>query len=448
MGKTFSPKKSNEWLGTIMNTPICDFLEKYSSQNRLRLHMPGHKGALNPHDITEIEGADSLFDSDETGGIIAQSEALAAKIFGAKKTVYSCGGSTLAIQAGLALLKSRGVKTIAASRYSHKSLASAAALLGLGIKWLYPENYLSADVVYNAETLRGADALFVTNIDYYGGTWKFIRPNIPVLIDNAHGAYLKFVDKRQFGTEYLHPLELGYPLMSAESAHKTLSVLTGGAYLHFAKGFDSSRAKEMMSLFGSSSPSYLILESLDRLNDKIASDIRAVNRACEMVLQLKTKLTESGVPIAKSDPLRVTIEAREWGYSGTDYAAQLRESGVECEFCDENRVVLLFSSEVTQADIERALIAVLFVKQGAPLPKKLYPVIRATAAMPISEAMFKPQKIAAVENARGEVCAGLRAPCPPCVPLVMPGEIIDHNIVDALKAYGVKQIAIIDRAAK
>ena len=167
-----------------------------------------------------------------------------------------------------------------------------------------------------------------------------------------------------------------------------------------------------------------------------------------MVLQLKTKLTESGVPIAKSDPLRVTIEAREWGYSGTDYAAQLRESGVECEFCDENRVVLLFSSEVTQADIERALIAVLFVKQGAPLPKKLYPVIRATAAMPISEAMFKPQKIAAVENARGEVCAGLRAPCPPCVPLVMPGEIIDHNIVDALKAYGVKQIAIIDRAAK
>lgn len=431
-----------------MNTPICDFLEQYTAEKKLRLHMPGHKGAENPHDITEIFGADSLYDSDETGGIISQSEQYAAKIFGAEKTIYSCGGSTLAIQTGLAILKSRGVKTIAASRYSHKSLACAAATLGLNIKWLYPEKYLSADVTYDANALRGVDALFVTNIDYYGGTWRFIRPNIPVLIDNAHGAYLKFVDKRQFGTEYLHPMELGYPLMSAESAHKTLSVLTGGAYLHFAAGFDSSRAKEMMSLFGSSSPSYLILESLDRLNDKIAADYRAVNRSCELVKNLKDSLTEAGIPLAKSDPLRITIEAREWGVTGNDFAAQLRSSGIECEMSDENRVVLLFSSETTQADIERAKIGILFVKQGDPLPQKEYPVIRATADIPIYEAMFKPQKVVAIENARGEVCAGLKAPCPPCVPLVMPGEIIDHNIVDALKCYGVKEIAIIDRAAR
>ena len=98
-----------------MNTPICDFLESYSSQRRLRLHMPGHKGE-NPHDITEIFGGDSLYDSDDTWGIIAQSESMAARIFGAQKTCYSCGGSTLAIQTALALLKARGCKTIAASR--------------------------------------------------------------------------------------------------------------------------------------------------------------------------------------------------------------------------------------------------------------------------------------------------------------------------------------------
>lgn len=428
-----------------MNTPISEFLEKYTAENKLRLHMPGHKGAEFPHDITEINGADSLFDSDETGGIIAQSEETAAKIFGAAKTLYSCGGSTLAIQTGLALLKARGVKTIAASRYSHKSLVSACALLGINIKWLYPKEYLSADVTYDAESLRGADALFVTNIDYYGGTWRFVKPNIPVLIDNAHGAYLKFVDKREFGTKYLHPMELGFPLMSAESAHKTLPVLTGGAYLHFAQGADASRAKELMAMFGSSSPSYMVLESLDKFNGYIANDFTVVNRACGSVKALKYRLSRQGVPLIESDPLRITIDAREWGLTGWDYAESLRASGVECEMADANRVVLLFSSATTTEDCERAEMGVLFAPHGAPLPKAVYPVIKPTADMPVHEAIFKPQRMVAVENAGGEVCAGLRAPCPPGVPLVMPGEIIDHYVVDALRLYGVKQVAVIDR---
>ncbi len=68
-----------------MNTPICNFLERYTGENRLRLHMPGHKGEF-PHDITEVFGADSLYQSDLSGGIIGTSEALAASVFGAKKT--------------------------------------------------------------------------------------------------------------------------------------------------------------------------------------------------------------------------------------------------------------------------------------------------------------------------------------------------------------------------
>ena len=427
-----------------MNTPIADFLEKYTSENKLRLHMPGHKGE-NPHDITEINGADSLYDCDGGNGIIAQSEAMAAMIFGAAKTCYSCGGSTLAIQTALALLKSRGVKTIAAPRYSHKSLAATAALLQLKIKWLYPDTYLSANVTIDADALRGADALFMTNIDYYGGTWRFVKPNIPLVIDNAHGAYLKFVDKRKFGTEYLHPMELGFPLMSAESAHKTLPVLTGGAYLHFANGADSSRAKEMMSAFGSSSPSYLVLESLDKFNAVIAKDVNIVNRACESVLALKERLTQAGIPLLKSDHLRICIDTRAWGYTGYDYAAQLRISGVECEYADENRVVLLFSGITTVKDCERAEMAVLFVKQAPALPKVVYPVIKPTADRPIYEAMFLPQKTVSIDAARGEVCAGLNAPCPPCVPLIMPGEIIDHNVVEALKMYGVTSVPVLDR---
>ena len=428
-----------------MNTPICNFLENYAAENKLRLHMPGHNGEF-PSDITEIYGADSLYESDRSGGIIGASEQLAASLFGAKKTCYSCEGSTLGIQAGLALLKSRGVKTIAASRYSHRALASAAALLHINIKWLYPEDYLSANVTYNAEAIRGVDAIFITNVDCYGGTWKFVNPKIPTLIDNAHGAYLKFVDKRKFGTEYLHPMELGFPLMSAESAHKTLPVLTGGAYLHFSDGVDASRAKEMMAMFGTTSPSYLILESLDRFNSMIADNIQMVNNACEAVKELKERLINSGIPLVKSDPLRITINARECGMSGTELAAGIRGNGVECEMADENYVVLLFSGVTTLEDCERAEMAVLFAGMGTPQPLVKYPAIKAKANLPMWEAMFLPRKTVSLDKAGGEVCAEFTAKCPPGVPLVMPGEILDHNVINALKMHGVKQVAVVSKS--
>ena len=404
--------------------------------------MPGHNGEF-PHDITEIYGADSLYESDKSGGIIGASEQLAAGLFGAKKTCYSCGGSTLAIQAGLAILKANGCKTIAASRYSHRSLAQTAALLHMNVKWLYPKDFLSANVTYDAKAVRDADAIFITNIDYYGGTWKFVNPKIPTLIDNAHGAYLKFVDKRKFGVEYLHPMELGFPLMSAESAHKTLPVLTGGAYLHFSDGTDFTRAKEMMALFGSSSPSYLVLESLDRFNGMIADNIQMVNNACEAVQELKYRLERAGIPILKTDPLRVTVNARECGMSGIEFAQGLRGNGVECELADENYVVLLFSAVTTLEDCERAEMAVLFAGMDAPKPLVKYPEIHAAADVPMWEALARPRRFVRTEDASGEVCASFMAPCPPGVPLIMPGEIIDHTIVDALKIYGVKQVPII-----
>lgn len=427
-----------------MNTPICDFLENYTTENKLRLHTPGHKGEF-PHDITEVYGADSLY---ETNGneIIGMSELNAQSLFGSLKTCYSCEGSTLAIQAGLAVLKSQGVKTIAASRCSHRSLAMAASLLQMNVKWLYPPEFLSANVTYDAEAIRDADALFITNVDYYGGTWRFVNPKIPVLIDNAQAAYLRFVDKRIFGVEYVHPLELGFPLICAESAHKTLPVLTGGAYLHFSQGTDPSRAKEMMAMFGTSSPSYLIMESLDRFNGMIANNVQMVNNACGAVAELKERLAKAGVPLVKSDPLRITVNAREYGLTGFQYAQILRDSGVECELADQNKAVLLFSATSTLQDCERAEMAMLFVPTRAPLPPANLPVAKAVADMPMWEAMYKPCKTIPIKSASGEVCAKFTAPCPPGIPLVMPGEIIDHNMIDALYAFGIQEVTVVARS--
>ncbi len=124
----------------LMNTPIHDFLKNYAESGTLRCHMPGGKGEISPFDITEIDGADSLF---ECGGIIYESEKNAAYLFGAGSTLYSCGGSTLAIQGMLAALRETTDKsTVAAGRYYHKSLINSCILLGFDVKFVYNDEYL------------------------------------------------------------------------------------------------------------------------------------------------------------------------------------------------------------------------------------------------------------------------------------------------------------------
>ena len=129
-----------------MAMPIHDFLVKNSESHTIRCYMPGHKGTEDPLDITEIDGADSLYDTDTNGGkgIIAQSEKNASKLFGSKRTLYSCSGSTLAIQTMLTLAKLRGnskdhvIRQIFAPQL-YKFLHPAGAYSILGISRRIPQ---------------------------------------------------------------------------------------------------------------------------------------------------------------------------------------------------------------------------------------------------------------------------------------------------------------------
>ena len=257
----------------MISTPICDFVRRYADEERVRLHMPGHKGkprlGCEGLDITEIPGADDLY---HPRGIIAESEENASRLFGFP-TFYSTEGSSLCIRAMLFLaLAGKKNRRVLAGRNAHKTFLHTAVLLDFEISWLWPEGErrlescpISAGQVERAILAEAEPpaAVYLTSPDYLGNTLDITsisavcrRYGVLLLVDNAHGAYLKFLSR--------HPMDLGAD-MCCDSAHKTLPVLTGGAYLHVTKEF-AGGVKDAMALFGSTSPSYLILQSLDMAN--------------------------------------------------------------------------------------------------------------------------------------------------------------------------------------
>jgi len=315
-----------------MDTPICDFVREYSLSNALRLHMPGHKGSsvlgMEQLDITEIDGADSLY---EASGVIAKSEDNASRLFGCP-TFYSTEGSSQCIRAMLylTLLYARMKEKkpiVAAVRNVHRTFLTAVAMLDMEVQWLYPKNqtsYLSCELSakeldsYLGSAAEKPAAVYLTSPDYLGTVSDISalaeichRHDVLLLVDNAHGAYLKFLK------ESMHPIDLGAD-MCCDSAHKTLPVLTGGAYLHISGKLENlcRQAKNALAMFGSTSPSYLILQSLDAANTYLAKCRQIFTDYIPMVDSLKKRLSAHGFELHANEPMKLTVAAKSYGYTG------------------------------------------------------------------------------------------------------------------------------------
>ena len=317
-----------------MNTPIVDFVKRYADSNALRMHMPGHKGVeflgCEKYDITEISGADVLYSAD---GIIAESQKNAEKLFNTKATFYSTEGSSLCIRAMLYLIKAYAVQNekkplVAAGRNAHKTFVTAAALLDVNVDWLMDDstNSLISGVInpnfvdkYLHTAQEKPIALYVTSPDYLGNIADIKslsevchKHDVLLIVDNAHGAYLKFLPKD------IHPISLGADIC-CDSAHKTLPVLTGGAYLHIAKtapDFLVDNAKKALDVFASTSPSYLILQSLDMANKYLSENYCADLSFFEKeVKELKCFLAQKGYTLCGDEPLKITLATKGYGYT-------------------------------------------------------------------------------------------------------------------------------------
>lgn len=440
-----------------MKTPIVSFLKSYQEKSPVRMHMPGHKGAgllgFEGMDLTEIYGADELFAAE---GIIKESEQNASSLFGCP-TYYSTQGSTLCIQTMCTILcqdaKSKGKKPkILAGRNAHRSFIHAAALLDFEIEWLYGNSdYLSCKI--HAEDLEKAiveshpTVVYLTNPDYLGNLLDIKslasvckKHNVLLAIDNAHGAYLRFLEPS------LHPIDLGADLC-CDSAHKTLPVLTGGAYLHLSESLNQvwkNDVKHFMEYFSSTSPSYLIMASLDAANEVLDTAFKkSLSECIQRVDGLKNTLIQHGYTILSGEPMKITISTKEFGYTGNEIANLLMECDIYPEFYDSDYIVLMPSPYNTKDDLKRLETCLCGIERKPLLINKPPKLEQSKKAMNVRQALFSSSITLDVSKSLGQVCSSVTVSCPPAILPVIPGEVISESSIEVMKYYGIETVRVV-----
>lgn len=198
-----------------------------------------------------------------------------------------------------------------------------------------------------------------------------------------------------------------------------------------------------MAMFGSTSPSYLTLASLDLCNRYLADGYRErLREMCGRLNEARKTLAAAGWQIEPSDPLRLTVKAPS-GMTGGQLADRLRENGVECEYADPDFLVLMLTPENSAADIERLLHAfgtndAIYVPQQPPLP-----LARGERVCSVRKALFAPRETIPAAQSLGRVCGAPTVGCPPAIPVVVSGERIGPEALELFRRYGVEQVEVL-----
>jgi len=453
--------------------PIMEALSDYAGVTRF--HMPGHRGGPGAdlsimslmgaqaffNDVTGVLGLDDLH---EPHGCILEAERLAAEAFGADRTFFTVNGTSSAIQAMVLASLNKG-DTVIIPRNVHKSILSAIILAGVRPVFVNAsfDRYLGfAQGVDEGSVARclaenpSAKAALLVNPTYYG-TAVDLSPiadllhehGVVLLVDEAHGPHFRF-----------HP-RLPKPALDAgadavaQGAHKILGALTQASMLHL-KGtrIDPARMKAMFQFLTTTSPSYLLMASLDSARRQMAVHGRQLlDYAIDLAERLRAAVNDvAGLysfgeealcrPGAEFlDPTKVSITVRELGITGYQAEKFLRyECGIQVEMSDLYNVLVIVSFGNTEADVARLLAGlrslVIAVRRG-DLPKDLVsaqksipdlPPIPKMALLP-AKAVEAPYERVPLEDAWDRVSAEVVTIYPPGIPILYPGEVITKDVV-------------------
>lgn len=424
-----------------MPTPLYDTLTAYAAQHTARFHMPGHKGKtlpapelapLAPIDVTEIGPTGNLF---EEGEPFDSAQQLWADLFGFDCCQFLTGGSTMGIHTGMTLLCDPGDKVLM-DRACHRAVYNALALLDLEPVFMERPWSVEHDLIFHftkenvekeLELHPEVKAVCITSPTYAG-----LLSDIPgiakachergkkLFVDGAHGAHLPFLGLKPFeGADAV-----------VVSAHKTLPAM-GQSALIFVNGEDHARVRRVASLYGSSSPSYPMMASVDLARQWLLDNPDQYQRAAQRVAQLREKFPSLGGDLPL-DPCRLTISVK----NGPDFAQKLEDCGIFVEMEDGGHVVLICTAQDSDEDfhcLEKALENLRgHMGKCEALPPPPLPV----RAMSSRMALFAPQDTLPLEDCLDRVAACQLAPYPPGVPVVAPGEVISKKELSYLKQIG------------
>lgn len=457
--------------------PLVAALKASAEENVASFHFPGHnRGRAAPsslvnligsrpfsHDLPELPELDNLF---TPNGPILEAQKEASKLFGASETWFLVGGSTCGIQAAIMATCSPGDYLIL-PRNSHLSAFSAMVLSGAIPKYIIPEYNHVWDIAAGVTPLQVEKAIvdlemegkrpaavFITSPTYHGVCSNVAEISrlchslgIPLIVDEAHGAHLG-----------LHPLLPHSALqqgadLAVQSTHKVFCSLTQSSMLHMSGSIvDRERICRCLQTLQSTSPSYLLLASLDAARAQLSEKPGTVfNEVMDLANEAKNSIKRiPGISVLESttfekfpffDPLRLTVGVWELSLSGFEADEVLdRDSRIVCELVGTQSLTFAITLGTCKEDIRR-LISGFQNLSTTSFSRNVQERVENGDSTPFTdiavslnprEAFFARKRKVTMKESVGRICGELICPYPPGIPVMIPGEIITEKAMDYL----------------
>ena len=451
-----------------MKKGVTQFLLSHAGKKPVSFHMPGHKGSdiyrengygafldnFVDCDITEIPGADNLYQAED---IIADTMATYRKLYGVRESYLLINGSSAGLVASILTCVPRGGKLIMA-RNCHKSIFNGLLMAGAEPAYLHPEmmedygisgEISLASVKAAIAEHTDASAVILPSPNYYGicSDIKAIadvvhEAGMVLIVDQAHGAHLHF-----FGSYLDEPFksadDLGADIV-IQSTHKTLASFTQSAIVNLCTDrVDKYLFEDKLQLIESTSPSYLLMASLDINGDLLEKEGPKLIREWEENLQwfYETAPAEVEGLCVMTHPMldhtKINLDMSAYGIDGLELEDLLNEKDIFPELVTGNIVMCMTGIGNKRCDYERLLVALKAIaserclceeaSDGEAAPK----ATQAVTMKRLQQTSIPTAKESVpMEEAAGRVCAASIIPYPPGIPIICPGEIIDQEVLD------------------
>lgn len=451
-------------------------LIEYSNSDYYPFHMPGHKrnieDGVSPfsYDITEIDGFDNLHNPQ---GILKIAMEEAAEFYGTDKTYYLVNGSTCGLLSAICGVTSRGDKILVA-RNCHKAVYNAIYLNELTPVYINPEYIemyginggISPEVVrYELSENPDIKAVIITSPTYEGVVSDVQRiaeivhkRGIPLIVDEAHGAH--------FG------LHTGFPQSAVksgadiviQSVHKTLPSLTQTALLHIRSDIvNVSEVERFLHIYQSSSPSYVLMSSIDECINKLKSDglflFEPYVKRLEVMLTHEKQLTHLKIvgheivgknAVYDLDPSKIVISVRGTSYTGSRlYKEMLEKYHLQLEMASGDYAIAMTSPMDTEDGLLRLFMAMVEIDRdmriyGDDTKNEVvnYMIPKPIVMENIYKATHSDTEEMLIENAVGKISNEFVYLYPPGSPILAPGELITNDIVKLINDYKASGLSV------